>query len=237
MVKLWISDKLELRWNEWPDKKSFVDYENDFHVELYNDALAKAKKESIPVDGGALPGSLTYTLMTAQPDTFIEFAGEVEVINQHKYSDEYPWEDIPAGKAADVITWHTRLRKVARLKPVNKSQLDSACEKIPAGHIQCPRCHGSGETTPDVTCKKCEGSGYVEKPVNSAMSFTEGSDPGVGQYYDKAHGAEPVLIGAGPPEIASLKSRILEAFRVNTFDEFPTATMTLEKVLDELNIK
>lgn len=125
-TKLWISDKLELRHSPtgWPKSEDFVDTSDNvtghYRDDDYLAALAKAKEESIAVDGGTIPGSLMHVLMTAEPDSFIDFDGEAEVIHQWKHtgvggdgswrsdSEDFCWRMSRAGKYT---------RKIARLKP------------------------------------------------------------------------------------------------------------------------
>lgn len=170
MIKLYISPALELRHaiNGWPEQPEF---NGDFFVRYgtqkrYEAALAKAKAESILVEQSDNT-PITMFKGVLEPDEFIEFEGSVEVVEQVNCNGH--WHDI-----SRVTMPHEMYptRQVARLKSVDKSQLDSAGDKIPDGHNQCPICYGSGEKVPDVTCKKCEGSGYV--PDSGAMNYTEG---------------------------------------------------------------
>lgn len=190
-TKLWISPAQELRHaiNGWPEPVSPLHdtlmytcngvsaYSYSKATELYEQCLAKAKEESIPFENmkdlldrlAAQHGAIK--VMTLKPDSFIEYKGKVEVVWQVRYMPSDKWIDVPNDKKlSDYKGWYSR--QVAHLKPVDKSQLDSAGDKIPDGHTQCPVCYGSGEKVPDVTCKKCEGSGYV--PDSGAMSYTEG---------------------------------------------------------------
>lgn len=120
-TKLWISDKLELMWNEWPNRDDF-DSSTEYR---YLNELAKAKAESIPVDGGDIPGSLTHALMTAEPDSFIDYAGDVEVIDQWKHTGvggTGEWRTDTENACWTMANGGMDTRKVARLKPVNSAR-------------------------------------------------------------------------------------------------------------------
>ena len=91
MIKLWISDKLELRWNEWPEMpKAYVTSDDEtldplkMEIERYNESIAKAKAESILADGIHVP--------YPKADSFIDFVGSIEVVYQALQGDF--WADI-----------------------------------------------------------------------------------------------------------------------------------------------
>jgi len=169
-MKIYIDSNLTPRYspNGWPDKNQFTEYvpgSSHFFEGAYNDALEKAKADSVPFDithpltDAAL--ALAYHksgLACQMKDIFIEVEiGEVEIIYQVK--NYGGWSDI---SFEDLDSTDEDYRTVARLKKAeNAAMLDSAGEQIPAGYTQCPTCHGSGELIPDVDCRKCEGSGYV----------------------------------------------------------------------------
>lgn len=240
-VKLWISSSLELRHSPtgWPTIPKPLDYGDPVcyssACESYDRDIKKAKEESILVeltdaDRSGLgvhcscpchkPGATMMHFapccnptVELKPNGFIDFAGEVEVVYQALQAGW--WVDIQEKYFIENAAGY---RKVARLKPVK----------------ECDDCWGSGTSGGgsfgDENCTTCNSTGK-EKPVNSAHSFTEGSDPGVGQYYQKEHS-----------ETEGLKARMLEAFNENWIRDVGIvghdyAIETLSKVLDELGIK
>lgn len=222
-TKLWISPALELRyaingWPEVPPVKASI-YADTFAMQQYEKKLAKAKVESILVEQS--DNTPTMFKGVLEPDEFIEFEGSVEVVEQVNCNGH--WHDI-----SRVTMPHEMYptRQVARLKSVDKSQLDSAGDKIPDGHNQCPICYGSGEKVPDVTCKKCEGSGYV--PDSGAMSYTEGmTDAEMKEALEALKDQCP----------AGTKYRILEAFKYKCSGLGPKMQHDLlAQVLDDLKI-
>jgi len=117
MTKIYIDSSLTPRYSAtgWPSKKSFVDYENDFHVELYDEALAKAKADSIPFELPIYAISGDFMEMDLKPDTFVEVEiGDVEVVRQVKYlPGNTSWVDVPIGPGTIIVS---EQRTIARLK-------------------------------------------------------------------------------------------------------------------------
>lgn len=260
---LYISPSLELRHSEkgWPEKPGlyFTYYTvngktaetGQRAAEIYSEALAKAKQESIKILG-IYPESITHRQW--RPDEFIEFDGEVEIGWQYYVNNV--WRDC-VGDPVNYMDDYT-LRKVAWLKPVNAEELNTQVKVWGEGfHIN------------------------KIKPTSSAHSFTEAHsiesvvyNPGdilnTGERFDISvhngkiilsvpHGSpyhlknvsnEPIeLMNHGEPVTIApfetkmfnegLKARILDTFRNHWKDSNVTNTVVgmLSEVLDELGIK
>lgn len=181
MVKLWISDKLELRYSltGWPDKYKFgwLDKEGfdgdqpgwtvEGGEDAYYIALAKAKEESVPAE-----------------DQYYLKRHLLELVD---FTPNHVVDDL----------W-----KGSRFKPDTFVEVDEE----------------------------------ILKPVNSAMSFTEGSDPGVGKYYEKAHGSDPEgeAFNSGLDKTLNIGQQLEAANKTN--DELSTyldATLKRVKELEQ----
>lgn len=118
-MKLYINHNLEICANEqgWPEEPEYYTLGG---VSSYNEALAQAKQESVPVENQ----TVLYPTINActTPDTFIEFDGEFEFVKQHRASPTSTWFDYmgdhPAGPRCEQ-------RTVARLKKAEKPQVSA----------------------------------------------------------------------------------------------------------------
>lgn len=133
-TKLWISPALELRWNEWPEKPNYkipptdtgaLQAAADHYYDEWEKALAKAKAESILVYAD------TYSpwhiideqfkgLAPREPDSFIDFDGSVEVVDQWFSVDGWKDCNLPE-EPNELLKQGKKLRQVAHLKPVQSN--------------------------------------------------------------------------------------------------------------------
>ena len=131
MVKLWISDKLELRWNEWP--REINPNAPEWAQEEFEQLLAKAKKESVCIPRVEFVNAITdridiktgeaieYIESNYNPDTFVDLPISITIDrDQVKCCRLDCLASMQGGKCkAEIIV------KVARLKPVEKPEPDS----------------------------------------------------------------------------------------------------------------
>lgn len=128
MTTFYVDNNLVLRAhpNGWPETPKFplTQYTSGFWDDYFK-AIARAKVESLPVEGGvSMPVAIHDAMLIAKPDTFVELPIEVEFESictrgscvhgdAGCYADGMPGEKCSA-------------RQVARLKPQAKSVADSA---------------------------------------------------------------------------------------------------------------
>ena len=130
-TKLWISDKLELRWNEWP--RDINPNAPEWAQEEFEQLLAKAKKESVCIPRVEFVNAITdrtdiktgeaieYIESNYNPDTFVDLPISITIDrDQVKCCRLDCLASMQGGKCkAEIIV------KVARLKPVEKPEPDS----------------------------------------------------------------------------------------------------------------
>lgn len=235
--------------NGWPDKKSFVDYENDFHVELYDEALAKAKAESFTFESvRELDDLLKGQGLIFTKDTFIEVEiGEVEICYQRDFSStfkEHRFEDVTK-EAYENYSGPYAQRRVARLKKQENAQTTD----LKGSTLTHPNDTNvaSIDTSPNEHAMALIGGLRVDK-ANFLHIAQTGKING-GLLADLRHILIPVLRELNAEQATrkkyeelmnrftppGLKSRILERF--NTIDGMDNPYSALEQVLDELKIK
>jgi hypothetical protein len=229
-MKIYIDKNLTPRYspNGWPDKKSFVDYENDFHVELYDEALAKAKADSVPFE------SICETFhfidkalgMPADkmPDTFIEVdIGEVEVVEQYKNHDWKMREDCDE---RGIKPWHL-LRKIARMKkPENGAHGYTEGSEIPNALIEKPG--------PDKI--RCDCELFVDKYFGLPSDFPVDSLVPEAQYFQLVNLLSMFRdeqLAAANKRIAELENDLLDALDLK-MGKGPTALSMLSARIKDL---
>lgn len=158
-TKLWISPELELMHaiNGWPEQPEF---NGDYFVHYgtqkrYEAALAKAKAESILVEQSDNT-PITMFKGVLEPDEFIDFEGEVEVVCQWKWLDG--WRDCDITEYQNRQTNMNKTRQVARLKPVDDTMTDAEMnDALEALKDQCPA--GTKYRILEAFKYKCSGLG------------------------------------------------------------------------------
>lgn len=126
MATLWIDPNLVIRWhpNGWPDINRW--HPGHGMKQDYLDTLAQAKAESVPVITN-YAGEMMDRIGNREfkPDSFIELAGEVEVVWQHKVIIGGGWVDCSEEHYnSQHESFPHIFRKVARLKPALSDTLD-----------------------------------------------------------------------------------------------------------------
>lgn len=128
-TKLYISDKLELRYSAegWPEMPTHNSMLHDYgaQTKMYNAALAKAKEDSILVDDLRIK---MVVMKDAKRDSFVDYPGEMEVIQDCRFGckhDGYNCENTPS----------CGIYRIARMKPVNSATDDLKLKEFPTSGL------------------------------------------------------------------------------------------------------